>query len=188
MPACGRPQLNPTRPRSPRLRRQSRLSSRTREERDIRFENESVTAVFTTRGGALKSWRLKKYQDAARQPLELIPANAPAGTVHPFTLSVPDAAASATLAQALFKASATEISAASAPATLTFEYQDASGLTARKEFSFFPASPYVINFSATVSQGGKELVPTVHWGPALGSGIVASSRTLQPSSAADFLP
>jgi YidC/Oxa1 family membrane protein insertase len=150
------------------------------QERDIRFENESVTAVFTTRGGALKSWRLKKYQDAAREPLELIPANAPAGTVHPFTLSVPDPAASATLAQALFKASATEISAASAPATLTFEYQDASGLIARKEFSFLPASPYVINFSATVSQGGKELVPTVHWGPALGSGIVASSRTYNP--------
>src|SRR3954447_9282415 len=150
------------------------------EERDIRFENESVTAVFTTRGGALKSWRLKKYQDAAREPLELIPANAPAGTVHPFTLSVPDAAASATLAQALFKASATEVNAASAPATLTFEYQDASGLTSRKEFSFVPASPYVINFSATVSQGGKELVPTVHWGPALGSGIVASSRTYNP--------
>jgi hypothetical protein len=27
-------------------------------ERDIIVENESVHAVFTTRGGALKSWRL----------------------------------------------------------------------------------------------------------------------------------
>ncbi len=150
------------------------------EEREIRFENESVTAVFTTRGGALKSWRLKKYQDAAREPLELIPANAPPGTVHPFTLSVPDAATSATLAQALFKPSATEVRVTSAPATLTFEYQDASGLTARKEFSFVPTSPYVITFSASVTQGGRELVPTVQWGPALGSGIVASSRTYNP--------
>ena len=107
-------------------------------ERDIRFENESVTAVFTTRGGALKSWRLKKYQDAAREPLELIPANVPPGTVHPFTLSVPDAATSATLAQALFKPSATEVRVTSAPATLTFEYQDASGLTAHKEFVVRP--------------------------------------------------
>jgi YidC/Oxa1 family membrane protein insertase len=68
----------------------------------------------------------------------------------------------------------------SAPATLTFEYQDASGLTARKEFSFVPTSPYVITFSASVTQGGRELVPTVQWGPALGSGIVASSRTYNP--------
>ena len=134
-PAAAQPDTAPQPPAAPAV---AALVADT-EERDIRFENESVTAVFTTRGGALKSWRLKKYQDAAREPLELIPANAPAGTVHPFTLSVPDAAASATLAQALFKASATEVSAASAPATLTFEYQDASGLTARKEFSFVPA-------------------------------------------------
>ena len=56
-------------------------------ERDITFENDAVSAVFTTRGGALKSWRLKKYQDAAGQPLELVPASVPPGTPRPFTLS-----------------------------------------------------------------------------------------------------
>ena len=50
------------------------------EERDITFDNEAVTAVFTTRGGVLKSWRLKKYQDAAHEPLELIPHAVPAGS------------------------------------------------------------------------------------------------------------
>jgi YidC/Oxa1 family membrane protein insertase len=149
-------------------------------ERDIAFENESVKAVFTTRGGALKSWRLKKYQDAAREPLELIPANVPAGTVRPFTLAVEDPAISAVLGQALFKPSATDVRVTSGPASLTFEYQDASGLTARKEFFFAPGSPYEIKFSATVLQGGRELVPTVQWGPALGSGVVASSRTYNP--------
>ncbi|MEO6212709.1 MAG: membrane protein insertase YidC, partial [Vicinamibacterales bacterium] len=57
-------------------------------ERDIVVENQSVRAIFTTRGGALKSWRLKKYQDAAREPLELVPQDAPAGHPRPFTLSV----------------------------------------------------------------------------------------------------
>ena len=57
-----------------------------------RSRTTSVRAVFTTRGGALKSWRLKKYQDANRQPLELVPHTVPAGTLRPFTLSVPDAA------------------------------------------------------------------------------------------------
>lgn len=150
------------------------------EERDVTFENESVTAVFTTRGGALKSWRLKKYQDEAHGPLELVPQAVPAGTVRPFTIAVQDRAVSTTLAQALFKPSATAVRATSAPATLTFDYQDASGLTAHKEFSFAPGSPYVINFSATVSQAGKEMVPVVQWGPALGSGVVASSRTYNP--------
>ena len=36
------------------------------DEREIVVEIDSVRAVFTTRGGALKSWRLKKYQDAAK--------------------------------------------------------------------------------------------------------------------------
>jgi YidC/Oxa1 family membrane protein insertase len=150
------------------------------EEREIRFENESVTAVFTTRGGALKSWRLKKYQDAAHGPLELIPHAVPAGSPRPFTITVPEAAVSATLAQALFKPSTTDVRVTSAPATLTFEYQDASGLAASKTFSFNPGAPYIINFSTTVSLGGRALNPTVQWGPALGSGVVASARTYNP--------
>ena len=149
-------------------------------ERDITFENQSVLAVFTTRGGALKSWRLKKYQDAAREPLELVPHDVPPGTIRPFTLSVPDAAASTTLAQALFKPSADSVQATSGPATLAFDYQDASGLTAHKEFLFAPDSPYVIEFSASVSQSGAEIVPTVQWGPGIGNGLVASTRTYNP--------
>ena len=149
------------------------------EERDVKFESESVLAIFTTRGGALKSWRLKKYRDATGEPLELVPRTVPAGTVRPFTLSVPDAATSATLAQAFFKASS-DLGPSSDPARLTFDYQDASGLAARKEFLFNPASPYVVELSATVSQAGKDLVPTLEWGPGIGSGLVASTRTYSP--------
>src|SRR5918993_4956948 len=75
-------------------------------ERDVTFQNESVHAVFTTRGAALKSWRLQKYQNAAGEPLELVPHTVPPGTLRPFTLSVPDPDTSARLAQALFKPSA----------------------------------------------------------------------------------
>jgi len=145
-------------------------------ERDIVVENQSVRAVFTTRGGALKSWRLKKYQDAAHQPLELIPHDAPGGHPRPFTLSVDDAAVSTTLAQALFRPSAASLSVDSAPATLTFDYADESGLTARKEFSFNPQSPYVVHVSASVNQGSNALVPTIQWGPALGDALHVNSR------------
>ncbi len=151
------------------------------EERDVTFENDSVSAVFTTRGGALKSWRLKKYQDSDRKPLELVSSAVPPGTVRPLTLSVPEATVSATLAQALYKPSTTELRVTSAPATLIFEYQDASGLQARKEFAFSPAAPYVINVTAAVTQGGSELVPTVHGGPGIGNGVaVQSTGTYNP--------
>jgi YidC/Oxa1 family membrane protein insertase len=145
------------------------------EERDVTVENDSVRAVFTTRGGALKSWRLKKYKDPAGQPLELVPSAVPPGTIRPFTLSVAEPGASSALAQALYKASSTELHVTSAPATLTFDYQDASGLQARKELVFSPAAPYVIGVSATVTQGGHEVVPTVHGGPGIGSGVVTQT-------------
>lgn len=145
-------------------------------ERDIVIENESVRAIFTTRGGALKSWRLKKYQDGAREPLELIPQNPPAGQPRPFILTVDDASVSATLGQALFRPSTTSLDVSSGPATLTFEYADGSGLAARKDFSFDPRSPYVVHLSASVTQGSTPLVPTVQWGPALGNAVDVDSR------------
>ena len=135
------------------------------------LENESVRAVFTTRGGALKSWRLKKYQDAAKAPLEIVPQDAPAGLPKPFTLSVDDPRISAVLSQALFRPSATTIDARNGPATLVFEYADATGLSARKQLSFHPQNPYVVHLSASVNQGDKPLVPTVHWGPAIGNAL-----------------
>jgi YidC/Oxa1 family membrane protein insertase len=149
-------------------------------EQDVIFENDSIRAVLTNRGAALKSWRLKKYHNAAGEPLELVPTSVPAGTVRPFTLSVPDAATSATLAQALFRTSGNVQQPSSGPVALTFEYQDASGLAARKEFLFNPDAPYVVNVSATVTQGGKDLVPTIEWGPGIGSGVVTSTRTYSP--------
>jgi YidC/Oxa1 family membrane protein insertase len=151
-------------------------------ERDVTVENPSVTAVFTTKGGALKSWRLKKYQDAAGVALELVPHTVPPGTPRPFTLSVPDADASATLAQALFKPSADGLQVTAGTSTLVFEYEDASGLKARKEFVFSADLPYAIDFTASVSQGGKDVPPTVEWGPGIGSGLVANTRTYNPAS------
>lgn len=145
-------------------------------ERDIVLENQSVRAIFTTRGGALKSWRLKKYQDGSRQALELIPQDTPAGQPRPFTLAVDDARVSATLAQAFFRPSATSLDISSGPATLTFDYADGSGLTARKDFSFDPRSPYVVYLSARVSQGSTPLVPTVQWGPAIRDAVDLDAR------------
>ena len=64
-------------------------------EHDIPFENDSVRAVFTSRGGVLKSWELKHYQGADGKPLELVPVSVPSGSLRPFSLSVGDAATTA---------------------------------------------------------------------------------------------
>lgn len=149
------------------------------EERELVIENAFVRGVFTSRGGALKSWRLKQYLDDAGQPLELVPVNVPAGSLKPFMLSVDDPAVTARLQQPLYRPSqAAAPNVADAPGELEFQYQDASGLAVRKVFGFNPEQPYVIQFTASVSLGGNVLVPTVHWGPALGDGLAEESTGL----------
>jgi len=151
-------------------------------EREIVVENEAVRATFSTKGAVLASWRLKRYAENGA-PLDLVPSSqtAPKGSARPFTLVTDDQSVNAALSGALFKPSADSINAAS-PATLRFEYRDAAGLAATKEFSFVPDRPYEIAFSANVTRSGTALTPTVAWGPALGTGKVSSGMTYAPSS------
>jgi len=149
-------------------------------EQDIVVENPALTAIISTRGAVLKSWRLKNYRDGLGAPLELIPQNVP-NAPKPFTLEVDDAATSATLKNALYKPSAETLTVSTAPATLTFEYKDAAGLIGRKEFTFTPAHPYVVHFSVNVSRNGTALNPVVDWGPALGTGVVAGGMNYAPA-------
>jgi YidC/Oxa1 family membrane protein insertase len=149
-------------------------------ERDIVVESEAVHAVFSTRGGVLKSWRLKHYADADGKPLELVPSRAPAGAPRPFTLRTGDAAADRVLSQALFKPSADALAVQTGESRLVFEYADAAGLTVRKEFVFAADRPYEIDFSPVVTRGGTAINPTIVWGPALGTGIVSSGLTYAP--------
>ena len=148
-------------------------------EQDIPVENSAVSAVFSTRGGVLKSWRLKNYRDGVGAPLELIP-NVPQAP-KPFTLDIGDAATNAVLDQALFKPNADKLAIGTTAATLVFEYRDAAGLAVRKEFSLAPEHPYVIRFAATVTRNGEQVNPTVLWGPALGTGVVAGGMNYAPA-------
>ncbi|MGE5359169.1 MAG: membrane protein insertase YidC, partial [Bacteroidales bacterium] len=122
-------------------------------ERMLTVETQVVRAVFSNRGGELLSWRLKKYLDDKKQPLELVPTGLPAGAPRPFSLRVDDGEATARLDSALFRPSSDQptIDGTRQPVQLIFEYQDASGLSARKTFSFQPNS-YVVQFDVAAAQ------------------------------------
>ena len=149
-------------------------------EQDVTVENAFVKAVFNTRGGVLKSWRLKNYRDGEGAPLELIPQNVP-NPARPFTVDVDDATTSATLRNALFKPDAQSLTIGSEAKTLVFEYRDAAGLVARKEFTFNPTHPYIVRFLATVTKNDTPLNHTINWGPALGTGVVAGGMSYAPA-------
>src|SRR5262245_54620579 len=136
-------------------------------ERDIRVETQDVIAVFTNRGGRIKSWRLKHYLDGQRQPQELIESNLASHPL-PFTLRTTDESTTNVLNESLYAVSGEPAAGpTSSPVDLRFEYRDAAGLHAVKEFRLEP-SAYIFRFTASVAQGDRALTPTIVWGPAIG--------------------
>jgi YidC/Oxa1 family membrane protein insertase len=145
-------------------------------ERDIVVETKNVIAVITNRGARLKSWRLKHYLDQKREPLELIANDLAATHPLPFSLRVEEDAATRILNAAIYHLDepppAGEISA---PTRLTFQFRDAAGLRATKEFTVDSTS-YLLTFRASVELGDRPLTPTIEWGPALGDVDSGSGR------------
>ena len=145
-------------------------------EREIVVETGMVLATLSNRGGRIIHWRLKEYRDAQGQPVDLVPSSLPVDQPSPFSLRVEDEAVTRRLNMALYRVSGDaggRVDARAGDGRLLFEFEDASGLRARKEFLFEPRN-YVVRFSAAVSRAGSVLNPTVLWGPGLGDiGAVA---------------
>jgi YidC/Oxa1 family membrane protein insertase len=144
-------------------------------ERDVRLETRDVIAVFTNRGARLKSWRLKHFLDQKNEPLELVATELAGTQPLPFSLTVNDAAVTATLNTALYTVSGEPAAAASSPTDLRFEYRDSAGISAVKEFHLEPES-YVVTFRAKVFAGDVALSPQLQWGPAVGDVAAETSR------------
>ena len=145
-------------------------------ERQIVVETATVEGVLSNRGGRVLHWRLKEHTDDFGQPVDLVPSALPADQPTPFSLLVDDAQVTERLNTALYRVSGDlngRVEARTSDAVLVFEFEDASGLRARKELRFDPGG-YRITFSAEVSDGDRALNPSVLWGPGLGD-VGASS-------------
>lgn len=151
------------------------------EARDVTVETDTVSAVFTTKGGALKSWRLKRYFDHAGKPLELVPQDMPDALARPFTIAIDDAATSTQLRTVTFRESAPSLQLGGGAGSLEFVYEDASGLRARKRFQIQPdGKAYVVRLEAEVVLAGKPQPVTVAWGPGIGLGYSADGSRAFP--------
>ena len=138
---------------------------------DVVVDTDAVRAVFSTAGGTLKSWQLKRYGESGA-PLDLVPANLPNTFARPFTLTTDDAAMTSRLATAIFESSEPGLTLGDRPGALTFRYRDAAtGLNATKTFHFQPdGQDYLLRLDASVDVSGTAKPIAVHWGPGLGSG------------------
>ena len=149
-------------------------------ERTITVENGVVRAVFSNRGATLAAWELLNYEGPDGRAVDLVPHDVPPNQPKPFSLKLDDAAKSARLNTALFATAASAnstLDARSQPVTLAFEYQDAAGLQARKEFVIKPNS-YEIAITAHVTDGGRAVNPFVQWGLGLGDVLATGGGSM----------
>lgn len=149
-------------------------------ERDVRVETPYVDAVFTNRGGRLKSWRLKKYRDRSKNELDLVVGELAGTQPLPFSLRVADEQTTTMLNGALFSVRGAPAGGVqTTPTQLTFEYRNSAGLVAVKEFEIDPGS-YRVLFRAVVSQGDRALAPAIVWGPGLGDTDAQTGYAAKP--------
>jgi YidC/Oxa1 family membrane protein insertase len=128
-------------------------------EEQITVESDLYRAVFSTRGAAVKSWTLSRFEDAQGNPLELVNPASAAEYGDPLSIWVSDETLRRAVNSALFVPSAT--GTLRAPVTLTFEYSDGR-ITARKEF-VFTADGYVVNATTELSSEGTPIPPALAW-------------------------
>ena len=156
-------------------------------ERTITVDNGVVRAVFSNRGATIHAWELLNYMGADGKPVDLVPHDVPADQPKPMSLRLDDAAKSARLNSALFAVVGADtaplaavpatLDAKSAPVTLSFEYQDAAGLHARKQLRIEPNS-YVVTITTQVTDGGKPVNPFIQWGPGLGDVVATGGGSM----------
>ena len=148
--------------------------------------------MLSNRGGRLLRWRLKNYLDGKRAPVDLVPAGVPSNLPRPLSLALGDAQLSSRANEGLYRVTGDDngrLDATKKKATLVFEFEDDGGLKVRKELVFEPQG-YLFTLSTSVSNGARQLTPTVEWGPGLGDtgatsagGSFFTGNYVQPPSA-----
>ena len=138
------------------------------EPRDITVESDFFTAVFANRGAELVSWQLKEYLSDG-QRVELIPETLPSDEPWPFTVAFDNENLTYLADQALYRPSRDRLRLGDQTETLAFDYEDASGFSIHKAYTFDPStSPYVVRLTVEARLDNEVLQTAVQWGPALG--------------------
>ena len=144
-------------------------------EADTIVENDLYRITFTNRGGQVKSWVLKKYDDDKGQPLELVNRPAAEKYGYPLSLWTYDESQRNQLNSALYVA--TQTGTLAAPAEIRFEYAD-QDVAVRKTFRFDRS--YLVQVETSVRASGRQILAFPMWpagfGDALSLGAYGASR------------
>ena len=167
-------------------------------ETETTVENEQYKIVFSNRGALVKHWILKKYEDTAGKPLDMVQQQTAAQFGFPLSLFTYEPALTSQLNEALYQVtvegaqpSAAGVSSQRpgpaaggsgvllAPTAITYHYA-ANGLDVVKTFRF--DASYVIGIETHVLRNGAPVRALVEWPAGLGDmeEFLPSSKTRSP--------
>jgi YidC/Oxa1 family membrane protein insertase len=138
-------------------------------EEEIKIDTPLYTAVWTNKGGVLKSWKLKEHKNEKKEGLDLVPVQAAQIGRYPFSIWTEDPSLAETANSAFFKAQAGKtVLSAGEQTEVRFEYSDGRGLKVEKVFTE-TGGKYSLGISIHAWKDGREIEPGLVWGPGIGN-------------------
>jgi YidC/Oxa1 family membrane protein insertase len=145
-------------------------------EKDVVVETSLYRAVWSNKGGVLKSWTLKRHKNSRKEDLELVPTLAGEIGRFPFSLGLDDAALAGTLNTSLFDVSTASLDLADgAGGELRFVFSDGASVKAEKTFRFAGGS-YAVDMEIRVWKDNQPISPAVLWGPGISNLAAADMK------------
>jgi YidC/Oxa1 family membrane protein insertase len=149
-----------------------------RAETDVVVDTSLFRAVWSNKGGVLKSWKLKTYKNSLKdkKDLEMVPALAAQIGRFPFSLGLDDAALAALLNSSLFETSGAGLELADgAKGEIRFVFSDGASIKAEKTYGF-TGGTYALTMEVRVWKNGQPVTPSVLWGPGIGNPTMEEAK------------
>ncbi len=147
-------------------------------EQSVTIETDTFVVEFSNRGATVTSWRLKAYDDAIGEPLDLVHRSGAERFGFPFRLVLPGGGAIPDADEALFSLNPGPRHRV-APQTLVFAYAR-NGLGIRKTFEF-QAAGNVVGVRTEVTQDGQPRSHLIAWGGGFGDTAQAGNSAYSQS-------
>lgn len=158
------------------------LSPPLTQEEEILVETNLLRVVFSTRGGRIKSWQLKKYLEPDGRPVEMAGKPGPAGD----SLDLCTWSRQRGTSLPVYRANTQRLllSESERQATLTLVCVTSSGLELTKSLTFFE-DDYKVDLETkarNLSRQAQSLTFDLLWGPGIRSHEGKEEKTLKPAT------
>lgn len=145
-------------------------------EKQIRVETSLYEAVWSNRGGVLKSWKLKEHQDEEKNDLELVSHLSSETDTFPFSLWTEDPSFDKAINTSLYESSVSKLELREGrTGEIRFEYADEQGNFVEKSF-IFQDGQYDFDTKVKIIKNRQEIEPRLIWGPSFSNPSITEQK------------